>query len=377
MKIALIRQRYTPFGGAERFVANAVQALRAEGASLTVVTRQWKSGSEGESLICNPPYLGSLWRDWSFARCVCNTLKEHAFDLVQSHERIACCDIYRAGDGVHAQWLQNRARSLGGAARLALALNPYHRYTLAAERRLFASSRLRAVICNSRMVAAEIRRWFALAEDRLHVIYNGVDLEVFHPRVREQYRRGIRDKLGIGEAEPLFVFVGSGFERKGVPQLLRALAQVQAAQLAVVGKDKDELRMRELSRKLGVRARVHFIGPQEDVRPWYGASDCFVLPTLYDPFPNAALEALACGLPVITTSACGAAELLEHGCNGYVCQDPLSVEELASCIRAGISGAAASRPAARATAERCGLARMAAELRQLYLVTLSGPGKTP
>jgi len=102
-----------------------------------------------------------------------------------------------------------------------------------------------------------------------------------------------------------------------------------------------------------------------------------VLPTLYDPFPNAALEALACGLPVITTSACGVAELLEHGRNGYVCQDPLSVEELASCIRAGISEAAASGPAARATAERCGLARMAAELRQLYLVTLSGTGKAP
>ena len=75
------------------------------------------------------------------------------FDLVQSHERISCCDIYRAGDGVHAQWLKNRARAISTARRWATALSPWHLYTLAAERRLFTSDQLRAVICNSQMVA--------------------------------------------------------------------------------------------------------------------------------------------------------------------------------------------------------------------------------
>ena len=377
MKLALIRQRYNPYGGAERFVSRALRALSSDGVQVTVFARRWQPGDGANVERCDPFYLGRLWRDWSFSRAVCARLSGQNFDLVQSHERIACCDIYRAGDGVHAQWLQNRARSLGGAARLALALNPYHRYTLAAERSLFASPRLRAVICNSRMVAAEIRRWFGLGEDKLHIVYNGVDLDAFHPRLREQHRRAVRQQLGIGEAVPLLVFVGSGFERKGVPQLLRALALVKSAQLVVVGQDKGELRMRGFARKLGVGHRAHFIGPQQDVRPWYGASDCYVLPTLYDPFPNAALEALACGLPVITTSACGAAELLEHGRNGYVCRDSLSIEELASCMRAGISEAASLGAAARATAESFGIARTSAELRRLYLRMLGGTGGVP
>jgi len=374
LKLALIRQRYNPYGGAERFVSRTLRALSVDGVQVTVFARQWQPGDGASVERCDPFYLGRLWRDWSFARAACARLSGQNFDLVQSHERIACCDIYRAGDGVHAQWLQNRARSLGGAARLALSFNPYHRYTLAAERSLFSSSRLRAVICNSRMVAAEIRRWFGLDGDKLHIIYNGIDLDAFHPRLREQHRGVVRKELGIGEAVPLLVFVGSGFERKGVPQLLRALAQLEAAQLVVVGRDKGERRMRELAKKLGVLRRTHFIGPREDVRPWYGASDCFVLPTLYDPFPNAALEALACGLPVITTSACGAAELIEQGRNGYVCRDSLSIGELASCMRSGLSESAALGPAARATAESFGIERVSSELRQLYLRLLSPAG---
>lgn len=305
-KLALIRQRYTPFGGAERFVSRAMEALKAQGASITLVTRKWEG--DGEALTCNPFYLGSLWRDWGFARSVCHSLEQHSFDLVQSHERIACCDIYRAGDGVHREWLAQRSRILGSWKRLGLRLNPYHRYTLAAERRLFASPQLKAVICNSRMVKAEIMQHFGVAEDKLHVIYSGVDLEAFHPRLKDQHRTTIRAELAIPEQATLFLFVGSGFERKGVAAALRALPS--DTYLAVIGHDKHAERYQALAKQLGIAARVRFLGPQQEVKPYYGAADALVLPTLYDPFPNVALEALACGLPVITSTKCGAAELL-------------------------------------------------------------------
>ena len=306
LRLALIRQRYTPFGGAERFVSRAMDALQAQGASITLLTRKWEGS--GDALICNPFYLGSLWRDWSFARCVCHTLTQHSFDLVQSHERISCCDIYRAGDGVHREWLTQRSRVLGPLRRLGGWLNPYHRYTLAAERRLFASPRLKAVICNSRMVKAEIMRYFGVAEDKLHVIYSGVDLDMFHPRLRQQHRQSIRTQLGISEDATLFLFVGSGFERKGLAAALRALPP--SAYLAVVGQDRRAHHYQHLAAQLGIADRVRFLGPQQDVKPYYGAADALVLPTLYDPFPNVALEALACGLPLITSTKCGAAELL-------------------------------------------------------------------
>jgi UDP-glucose:(heptosyl)LPS alpha-1,3-glucosyltransferase len=372
LKLAVVRQRYNPYGGAERFVSRAAAALTAQGASVTVVARDW-TGAEREAqwLRCDPFYVGRIWRDASFARAACDATAT-GFDLVQSHERIACCDLYRAGDGVHAQWLEHRARLLTPLRRLALRAHPYHRYVLAAERRLFASPRLKAVICNSRMVRDEVEHWFGVDRARLHVIHNGVDLDAFHPRLRE-HRAASRRSLGLHEADRVVLFVGAGFERKGVAQLLRALARSDAANLhlVVVGKDRAEGRMRELARRLGIDSRVHWVGPQRDVRPYYGCADCFALPTFYDPFPNAALEALASGLPVVTTTACGAAELVEPGVSGYVLSDASDASTLAGCLQRAAVASPAMGEAARAAAEPYGLEAMASRLVALYKVLIA------
>jgi len=252
--------------------------------------------------------------------------------------------------------------------RIALALNPYHWYTLAAERRLFESPRLRAVICNSNMVKDELRRHFGLDEAKLRVIYSGVDLAAYHPGLRQTWRRCKREELGIAEAAMVFVFVGSGFRRKGLPQLLRALSGLREGHLVVVGADKELPALRRKAEQLNLAGRVHFTGGEDDVKPWYAMADCFVLPTLYDPFPNAALEAMACGLPLITSLQCGAAELIESGVEGYVCRDPLDVIELARCLNLAAAPGQAQRmgTAARRKVEPYGLARMAQQLTQLY-----------
>lgn len=373
MKIALIRQRYTPFGGAERFVANAVQALRAEGASLTVVTRQWESGGEGESLICNPPYLGSLWRDWGFARCVCDMLQKHSFDLVQSHERIACCDVFRAGDGVHREWLAQRRRVLGPLGKLRLALNPYHRYVLAAEKNLFSSPRLKAVICISRMVKDDIRRHYDVPEDKLHLIYNGVDTSAFHPSLAAKHRENTRAAFGIPLDAPLFLFVGSGFERKGLAVALKAMTELpEEAHLLVVGKDKQMKKFMRQAANPGIAGRIHFAGGQKDVKPFYGAADALVFPTLYEPFGNVALEAFACGLPVITSTSSGAAELIREGENGFTC-DPLDQRQLSAAMKKLLSPDLRRKAAlaARATVEPFSLEKMSLTLLSLYNSLLS------
>ena len=398
MRLALIRQRYNPYGGAERFVARAVEALKGQGVAVTVFARDWNTsgdtsgdasgnasvevsgeGVTAELVRCDPFYVGRLWRDASFAHAACRAVARRQFDLVQSHERIACCDIYRAGDGVHAQWLDNRRRALGAWGRLGVRLNPYHAYVLAAERRLFASERLRAVICNSRMVAGEIRRRFAVTDSRLHVIYNGVDLEAFHPRLRDQHRHAVRARLGIADSEMIYLMVGSGFERKGVPQLLEAFARLRnpATRLAIVGADRRTDALRRRADALGLGRRVIFAGPQGEVRSWYGAADCFVLPTLYDPFPNAALEAMASGLPVITSSSCGAAELIVEGDNGFVC-DALDIAALADRM-ASIDPAAARTMGERAREAVAGLdlAAMAGRLMALYAALAAARARRP
>jgi UDP-glucose:(heptosyl)LPS alpha-1,3-glucosyltransferase len=218
------------------------------------------------------------------------------------------------------------------------------------------------------MVRDEIKVRFGLAEEKLHVIYNGVDLDSFHPRLRDGHREPARAELGIPDDAMTYVFVGSGFERKGMLQLLSAFRRGSdvRAHLIVVGEDRAEARAKALAREYGIGDRVHFLGGRDDVRPWYGAADAFVLPTLYDPFPNAALEAMACGLPVIVTSQCGAAELVSEGENGMVC-DALDEASLATSLgRLDPERARGMGARARETAALFGLDAMAQKLVALY-----------
>jgi UDP-glucose:(heptosyl)LPS alpha-1,3-glucosyltransferase len=373
-RVAFVRQRYAQDGGAERFVSRALDALRSRDVSLTLVTREWRGGEGFDVITCNPFYLGRTWRDWSFARAVCRELEKRSFDLVQSHERIACCDIYRAGDGVHREWLRQRARTLGWAGRLGLALNPYHAYVKAAERALFTSPRLKAVICNSRMVRDEIGRYFRLPDDKLPVIYSGVDTSVYHPDLK-RHRAEIRARYAIPESATLFLFVGSGFERKGLAALLQAMAGLpENAFLLVVGRDKHAHRFQRSARALGLSRRVVFAGAQADAGPYYGAADALVLPTLYDPFPNVALEAMASGLPVVTSLKCGAAELIENGNNGFVA-DALDIEGQAAGLRALLDPATRRRmgEAALQTVQPLTLAAMSDKLERLYRGLMGNP----
>jgi UDP-glucose:(heptosyl)LPS alpha-1,3-glucosyltransferase len=367
LRLAIVRQRYNPFGGAERFISRALPALERAGADVTLICRKEGGWGARRVLRVDPLYIGKVWRDWSFARAARAAWRRAGFDLVQSHERIPGCDVYRAGDGVHRRWLELRSRVAPLIERLGMALNPYHRYVCAAERRLFEHPRLRAVICNSRMVSDEIRRGFRIAPEKLHVVYSGVDLQHFHPRRREELRGEARAGLGCQPRDTLFLFVGAGFARKGLDAAIEALrlANERSFWLLVVGTDRESRRFAAQAAPLG--DRVRFLGGREDVRPLYAAADCFILPSRYDPFPNTALEAFAMGLPAIVSSRCGAAEIIEPGVNGWVCE-PDDVPGIARLMheadRAMRTGGLPQ--AARATAERYGMDEMAGKLSALY-----------
>jgi len=375
LRIAVIRQRYNPFGGAERFVERALAALIREGAEVTLITRNWEGAPQDGFVqkICNPEYSrffgGRSARDQSFAACAKIAMTEGLYDITQSHERIPGCMIFRAGDGVHAAWLDHRARGKLAMARMIDRCSPFHRFILKQEAAMLTSPTLKAVICNSVLVRNEMQRYYDVPESKLVVIENGVDLESFHPRLSVEWREQQRLALGIDPGIPVFLFVGSGFERKGVPQLLSALSRMktQAAQLVVVGQDRQLASYQRQAKKLGLESRVHFVGPQQDVRPYYGMADAFVLPTRYDPMPNAALEAMASGLPIITSTTCGIAARVSAGQNGFVC-DALDVEQLAKQLDqlAAPGIAEAMRASARAAVLDLDLESMAAKLIGLY-----------
>ena len=367
LRLAIVRQRYNAFGGAERFIARALPALERAGADVTLISRNAEGWGARRTLRIDPFHIGKVWRDWSFARAARAAWRREGFDLVQSHERIPGCDVYRAGDGVHRRWLELRRLVAGPLERFGMAVNPYHRYVCAAERRMFEHPRLRAVICNSHMVVDEVRRAFRIAPEKLHVIYSGIDLEHFHPRRRAELRGPARAELGCQPRDTLFLFVGSGFGRKGLAAAIEALKRANHPSfwLLVVGTDRERERFAEAARPLG--ERVRFLGGKQDVRPLYAAADCLILPSRYDPFPNTVLESLAMGLPAIVSSRCGAAEIIQRGVNGWVCEpdDPPGIAALLKEADETLRRDALTA-GARATAERFGLDEMAGRLAALY-----------
>ncbi|KEI70401.1 glycosyltransferase family 4 protein [Endozoicomonas elysicola] len=340
IKLAIVRQKYRPDGGAERFVASALSALSQQNPAqkteqqldITVLTRQWQ-GARNPSFhveLCNPFKWGRVSRERGFAR----SAQKHfsSFDIVQSHERIPGCTIYRAGDGVHKCWLEHRSRITSKAQAKRMKNDRFHRYVMDAEKQMFEHPELKAVICNSQMVKKEVCREFVINPEAVHVIYNSVDQEKFNPALKQSEGMKVRETLGIETDATVMLFVGSGFERKGLAASLEAVAATRA-HLIVVGKDKEEEKYRQKARDLGCADRVHFVGMQSESRRFYGAADGFILPTVYDPFPNVILEAMASGLGVITSTSCGGAEIIDEGRNGYCC-DALDIPALTSAVQA-------------------------------------------
>jgi len=382
MKLAIARQRYNPFGGAERFVEGALNALGQTGeVDVTLLARGWDeavptSGKRHVEIV-NPAYralpFGRVNRDRSFAEAVGQIIRENRFDLVQAHERIQGCHIFRAGDGIHAAWLRHRQACQPSLSRWWQSLDPYHAYTVEAERAMFMHGNLRAVICNSKMVSEEIRSEYGVAEEKLHVVYNGVDLQKFSRENVAKCREKIRSEFATPQDAPLILYVGSGYQRKGVAPLLKAMAQPElrasGAWLAVVGADKHLDRYRQMAERLKVADRVLFAGAQKEVAAWYGTADIFALPTQYDPCPNAALEALACGLPTLTSPTCGVAELITHPLAGAVVspQDPAAMaQELMRLLEATrLPDEVASR-AARDCVAHLSWQAMSQQLQSLY-----------
>ena len=188
------------------------------------------------------------------------------------------------------------------------------------------------IITQSRLDSRLLGEYYGVPEEKIRRVYNGVDTSVFCPDAK-RYRSEIRESLGVDDDRPMLVFASMDFRRKGLTSLLRVVAQLKNREtcLLVLGKD-DERPFRKLAQQLGIENRVLFAGRKQQIERYYGAGDLFVLPTIYEPFPNVNLEAMACGVPVLTTETAGGADLVEHGRLGYLVSGPDAISEMVEMI---------------------------------------------
>lgn len=336
LRLGLVRLKYEPGGGAEATLDLLARGLAGRGHAVTVIATAWQGQPPAGVQVRQVAAPGrGARRLLGFAQAAGAAARELGLQVWLSLERTPGAPLLRAGDGVHAAWLEHRRPYESFLKRLSFGVNPLHRAFLDLERRALTHPDLRLVIANSQLVAEELRRFYGLGPEMVRVIRNPVDQARLDPARDPAVRQAARDELGLAEGQPALLFLGSGFERKGLAFALKALAGLEGVRLLVAGRDRIAPYQR-LAQGLGVTGRVSFLGGRSDAPRLLAACDGLVLPTIYDPCANACLEALHLGRPVVTTLANGACELVRPGLNGVLVADPSDSGELARACRTAL-----------------------------------------
>ncbi|MEM9399606.1 MAG: glycosyltransferase family 4 protein, partial [Verrucomicrobiota bacterium] len=227
--------------------------------------------------------------------------------IIFAMERGICAHVYRAGDGVHAAWLSRRANATPKIIRHCKNIfNTKNKIYRKLEQFTFNIKNTEQIIANSAMVKNDILKFTNYPETKISVIHNGVKIERFSSGNRDNGRKILK----LAKNDFVVLLIGHGKERKGHRQAQRIIKHT-LCQPKLIIVDKAQA------------------CPVEDL---YAAADVFLLPTLYDPFANVTLEAMAAGLPVITTYANGASEVIHHCENGFLLKDAYQIRQASQII---------------------------------------------
>lgn len=359
MRIALVHIRHAHSGGVERYLNLLATHLAEAGHRPVVVCRSYEEPLPpgAEAVRLRPLSIGPTARMRNFAGAVEAHLRVNDYDLVYALGRTTGHDVIRLGGGCHATYLElAHEATRSPIARLMRGGAAKHRATLELEARGLAPGAYRRVITNSEMTKRDAIARYAIPEELVSVIHNGADTERFHPRLRDGAGRELRASLGWSEAEEVLLFLGTGYGRKGLDRVLEATALLAlerpALRLLVVGHDSGRASFEARAAELGIAGRTRFLGGRRDAEVCYAAADVYALPTRYDPFANSTVEALASGLPTITTLTNGGHELIEEGVDGSVLSESADADELAERVAHWLDHRAQGSAAARAKAER-------------------------
>lgn len=335
MKIAFVTKRVSDtLGGAERVSLNVLKKLADSGHDVHVFTQCSDTLIEGINLhTVKVSGVISPWRLLSFQWKVMSMIKAGHFDLIYSLSLVYPVDIYRVGDGIHQYWMRIQHPNLlfRWIKYLTSLVHLAMRYL---EKKVLRENNCRYFITNSILIKNQLKDFFNIPDEKIKVIYNGVDHDLFNTGV-QKYRTSLREKYQIGDNDLVVLSVSNNWERKGLSTIIRAISQSgnQKIKLVVVGRGKKSVYV-SLARDEQIDPqRIIFTGIVGNVDHYYGMADIFIHPTRYEPFANVCLEAMACGLPVITTRMNGAAELIVPGENGFILQDWNDAESLADMMK--------------------------------------------
>lgn len=336
MNVALIRKEFVAGrGGAERYAVNLGQGLASLGHKVHVFTGVAENKPYPNIFIHRVPFIKSPspLKNLSFQYNSRKLVAQTSFDIVNGLSQVYPQDVYRVGEPLHIHWM--RVQTPRPGRRLLKYINPRHQVILAIERNIFRKENYRRIIVNSRLCLHQVVRYYNAPEEKIRVVYNGADLELFNPGVREQTRSIMRQQLSIRENDIVLLFAGNDFKRKGLQFALQCALNLKSRghriKLLVAGRGNPAVYAKHADRA-GFSEDLLFLGSVAALSELYGAADLLIHPTIYDPFSNVCLEAMACGLPVITTKCNGAADIIEDCVSGILVDMPWDIETMTAKV---------------------------------------------
>jgi UDP-glucose:(heptosyl)LPS alpha-1,3-glucosyltransferase len=340
MNIAFCLENLVPSrGGAETYVADLARRLAAEGHEVHLYACRWDAESLPATMRYHAlPVPGGprFLRPWRFGRACARALHGTRHDVSLGFDKTWGQDILFPQGGLHAASAAHNVRKHGRPlgrylARVVKALDLAHWSFTLLERRQYLSKHRPLVVVNSQLVRDHFQRYLGVPPQAVRVVRAAIDHDRFLEHDRPKRRVEGRERWGIRPEETVALFAAMNYRLKGLEPLLHAVSRLTTAppfRLLVVGSPKTGPYER-LAHRLGIAERVCFAGHCPDMRNAYFAGDFLVHPTFYDPCSLVVLEALACGLPVITTRYNGAAEMLHPPAEGFIIGNPHEHSRLA------------------------------------------------
>ncbi len=339
LRIGLAVRYFMNVGGMEKFSLSLATFLRDRGHKVRVIAIRGNP-MEGVSLriLRSAAPIPRAMRDWATARLLARAANEEQVDVMLGEQKTWNCDVLRPAGGIEEEYWKAhmRFRRILPFPQWTRFLALKRVFDLLAEQRGYKDPKLKSVIVNSKLVRQQLLTHYPHLAGKIYVIYEGITSNL-HLTDGRSLRCRILRSHGLSENGITAVFVGHDFRRKGLPQALEAIAQARRTdpsfclQMLVLGRDKS-LYCRNLVRRLGLENAVAFVGSVSPPDPCFAAADFLMLPTFYDPFANVTLEALAAGLPILTTRQNGGSEVLTHGVDGWVLDDPRDIRRITDCL---------------------------------------------
>jgi UDP-glucose:(heptosyl)LPS alpha-1,3-glucosyltransferase len=343
MNIALCYESVLPArGGCETYLTDLIRRLVVDGHEVHLYACCWDAEALPSEVRYHtlPRRHGPRFlRPWRFGAACLVALSQTNHDVSVGFDKTWGQDVLYPQGGLHVasaahnlnKYPNRLARVLAG---LAKSCDVAHWSYRSLERRQYLGAQRPLIVVNSTMVADHFQHYYRVSRNDLRVVHSAIDPDRFIEHDRPRRRIEFRQDWGITPEETVALFAAMNYRLKGLEPLLHAvhlLPDNAAFRLLVAGNSRTHSYER-LARKLGIAGRVRFLGPRRDMQNCYFAADFLVHPTFYDPCSLVVLEALACGLPVITSRFNGASELLKPPSAGFVIPNPHDHAHLADCM---------------------------------------------